>query len=130
MIQTKFLPPVIRYIVKDFESAAAHPVEHYHQARLDADRTILELCMLVQRVQAVVPVLISQCDAGAFHCFSFAVARPRYRKASTLAQNVSMLDWRELRQLKKEATEPVFKSPPRRNQLYTSGGRADYFTSS
>src|SRR5262249_14305683 len=53
-----------------------HSVEHHHQARFDGHAAVLELRVVGQHIQALVPILFSKCDAGALKRFPLAISGP------------------------------------------------------
>src|SRR5262249_13084871 len=64
MVEAKLLPP-IQVFLEDPEFARPHSVEHHHQARFDGHAAVLELRVVGQHIQALVPILFSKCNAGA-----------------------------------------------------------------
>src|SRR5262245_28910795 len=79
MIQPKFFEPLIQ-VLQHFEAPALHPNEHVCNAGLDRHRSILELRMLVQHLEALRSVLIRKRLAGAFQRLASAIPWPRPRQ--------------------------------------------------
>src|SRR5215813_13127524 len=75
MVEAKLLPP-IHVFLEDPEFAGSHSVEHHHQARFDGHAAVLELRVVGQHIQALVPILFSKCDAGALKRFPLAISGP------------------------------------------------------
>src|SRR5262249_47840787 len=75
MVEAKLLPP-IQVFLEDPEFARPHSVEHHHQARFDGHAAILELRVVGQHIQALVPILFSKCNAGALKRFPLAISGP------------------------------------------------------
>src|SRR5262249_40802011 len=75
MVEAKLLPP-IQVFLEDPEFAHPHSVEHHHQARFDGHAAVLELRVVGQHIQALVPILFSKCNAGALKRFPLAISGP------------------------------------------------------
>src|SRR5262249_51877517 len=79
VIQPKFFEPLIQ-VLQHFEAPALHSNEHVRNAGLDRHRSVLELRMLVQHLEALRSVLIRKRLAGAFQRLASAIPWPRPRQ--------------------------------------------------
>src|SRR5262245_5569867 len=81
MIQPKFFEPLIQ-VLQHLEAPALHPNEHVRKAGLDRHRSVLELRMFVQHLEALRSILIRKRLAGAFQRLASAIRREMRRRAA------------------------------------------------
>src|SRR5262245_7376974 len=81
VIQPKFFEPLIQ-VLQHFEAPALHPNEHVRNAGLDRHRSVLELRMFVQHLEALRSILIRKRLAGAFQRLASAIRREMRRRAA------------------------------------------------
>src|SRR5215510_11249443 len=97
MVKPVFVEPIGK-VFENLEAPALHPNQHVLNASLDTHAAVFELRMLVQHVQTLRSILISQRLAGAFQGLPATVTRPGPRQIPPRLERRSVNDGRRLAQ--------------------------------
>src|SRR5215510_4414040 len=97
MVKPVFIEPISK-VLENLEAPALHPNQHVLNASLDTHAAVLELRMLVQHVQTLRSILISQRLAGAFQGLTATVTRPGPGQIAPRLERRSVNDSRRLAQ--------------------------------
>src|SRR5215510_14585607 len=97
MVKPVFIEPISK-VLENLEAPALHPNQHVLNASLNTHAAVFELRMLVQHVQTLRSILISQRLAGAFQGLPATVTRPGPWQIAPRLERRSVNDSRRLAQ--------------------------------